>query len=141
MDFKSGTKKVKELFGSALQRVSQKDFYKKIKHFYAGKKEKNMDLKGLSKQISLILKLHPELKNTDVVVNLNRLGIGSGAQESIKSASIGMDWDKGKFILYPTKALIYKKKNRDIIIKSVKKGFKGFCFPKHFKKVICFNIL
>lgn len=98
-----------------------------------------MKLKDLAKDINLTLKLNPERGENRVVVNLKQFGIGSGAKEPIKSAGNGMDWDKGNFVLYPSKALIHKDKDRDIVIQPVKKQLKGssrsyyYCGKCHLK--------
>lgn len=60
-----------------------------------------LTLNDLYKRIESQLKTMPSSGKSEVVVRLNNNGIGPMNTVHISYASLGIDWDSGKFILYP----------------------------------------
>ena len=60
-----------------------------------------LTLNELYKRIGSQLKIAPSSGNSEVVVKINNKGIGPMNVVRISYASLGIDWDRGKYILYP----------------------------------------
>lgn len=83
------------------------------------------------KDIQLLLKRYENdftKMNNDIVIGLDEPSIGYSAHEHIDEISSGIDWDNGMFIIYPSKKLIHKEKNRDVPVFLAKDP----CFPRRF---------
>ena len=60
-----------------------------------------LTLNELYKRIGSQLKTMPSSGKSEVVIKINNKGIGPMNTVRISCASLGIDWDSGKYILYP----------------------------------------
>jgi hypothetical protein len=88
------------------------------------------------------LKLHPENKDSEVVIKINKPSIGGCACCKVSSCSFGFDWDKGKFILEPELNLVRKTEDetlwdaaREILLQLYSEAFKRKRKPWYFERI------
>lgn len=68
-----------------------------------------MTLTNLYDMIGSQLKLNPRKGDDVVCIKVFGSDFGGQTVENIKDVGCGIDWDDGKFVIYPEKELLVKK--------------------------------
>lgn len=67
-----------------------------------------MTLKELKQRVDLYYEMNERYHDLEVCIPNNKGGMGGASVTKVKNANKGIDWDKGKFILYPEVPMIEK---------------------------------
>lgn len=71
-----------------------------------------MTLLELKKEVDDVINRGPHQWALDVVVVLAEDSIGAVAHSHVRSVGTGIDWDSGKFMIFPTDELIRETNER-----------------------------